>query len=129
MTGYIVCACTYAELLVGYTLRDNLYCTDDDRTRQEWLGPCAYWASDIVLKKGCGTCINFIIDELGVLQAEILLNSPKFICIHLDDVVLLFCAGSILFCCGILTPVTFGYLVPPASLTSAPYPEWAHYHW
>ena len=21
------------------------------------------------------------------------------------------------------------YLVPPAKLDSAPYPEWAHYHW
>jgi len=42
---------------------------------------------------------------------------------------LFFYTDSILFCCGILMPVTFGYLVPPASLTSAPYPEWAHYHW
>lgn len=38
-------------------------------------------------------------------------------------------AGLALFCCGILSSTAHVYLVPPANLTSASYPEWAHYHW
>ena len=66
--------------------------------------------------------------EKGVWHVVVVRRGNKVVTLIM--LLLLFSyTDSILFCCGILMPAAFGYLVPPASLTSAPYPEWAHHHW